>query len=429
MPYDLDRIRPERAPPPLRINWPVCLLLLVLLMCAGSALLLFRASALLPKQALPFWAAVLGPPFLLWLIGFSWYVGRKQEIRDEISDTNVQSQLQRQLAIAEASQPLHVLAMDYRLDAATAPMLAQAIAERRQQLLPKLRHTDDGISCQASWLEVPGQAWWPDGGEEFARQLAVTAWLFTELLGSIKTRLQALQVLPEIRLHAATQLGITDLSDLWQQAWYRHFGAAPHGELSIQADPLPLTSVESWLEQPTTFPVTLVLAVQLYPLLDQLPANGQSEAAMVMLLSDQASSQQLKLTPLAMLHRPEQRAIPQLDHGLRHVLCWGGCPADTIQHQWLTAGATSPAQQALLQVLTTHAVGVSNTAGLSGQHDIDAAIGTTGLAAEWLAVCLATEHAGQTGTPQLISTEQAGQITLAVITPAPIPSSLPESAT
>ncbi|MBB5192803.1 hypothetical protein HNQ50_003557 [Silvimonas terrae] len=171
------------------------------------------------------------------------------------------------------------------------------------------------------------------------------------------------------------------------------------------------------VEDPQQVPVMLICAVQLHRLLNELPPEGSAEAAVMLLLAGTTAVQRFGLRPLGALHRPERRSTDRIPHGLRHALSWSALTGETIVDQWLTGGAESAAQQALLSAYEDDPVGVAKTPELAGQHDLDRAIGNTGLASEWLTVALAAEHLAVTGTPQLISPETKGQLTLAVLTP------------
>ena len=59
---------------------------------------------------------------------------------------------------------------------------------------------------------------------------------------------------------------------------------------------------------------------------------------------------------------------------------------------------------------------VAGEAAHKGVHDIDLALGKPGAASGWLAVALATEHAWQSGEPQMIAAREHA-LSLAVVRP------------
>ena len=108
------------------------------------------------------------------------------------------------------------------------------------------------------------------------------------------------------------------------------------------------------------------------------------------------------LTTRALLHRPVDASGPGMDTALSRVLLWGDATAAEISDLW-QAGMAGQDKRALLQAASNTKLGVSQTAGLSGVHDVDLAIGHPGVCAGWLSIALGIEHAAQTGAPQLMA--------------------------
>ncbi|KPC54145.1 hypothetical protein [Amantichitinum ursilacus] len=420
MPFDLDQIAPAQPVPPVKVAWAAWLLLLVLIVAAGAAALLFGARRFLPTTPVAFWLTVPGLPALGWLILLCFAIGRQQARQTAAQDINLQRAVETGHALKVASIPLAVLAAAYQLDALAVKISSASVAERITRRQPQLRHSADPQTVDARWLEAPGRAWLPDMLDE-PRQQAVLAWALEALFKQIKPALAALPegVALRVFLHVDTQVADEAVRALWQDAWAKYASHLPASAPVIARGLAALSTAEAWLErgdQPGQVPPTLLFALQLRPLLQALPPAGSAEAAVMLLLAGTDAVRRFGLQPSAALHRPERRAPDRIEHGLRHALRWSGLTGATIAHQWLTGGAESAAQQALLSVFEKHPVGVRQTPELRGQHDLDRAIGNTGVAGEWLAVALVAEHLKGTGVPQLVAPETDGQITLAVIT-------------
>ncbi|MBB5191391.1 hypothetical protein HNQ50_002121 [Silvimonas terrae] len=348
--------------------------------------------------------------------------GHLQAQQVDVEDANLQRKIEINTTIHEAGVPLAILGSAWVVDTLQQQISSTSIAERVTQLLPRKRRSGDAQTVQARWLEAPGHAWQRPDGADAVRQLAVLEWVLGRLLKKVKPALLALPAgAPlQVRLHIETQVAEAEIRTCWQSAWQQEVGSTRAPAPTIQADLPALAAAEGWLESgehPDQAPLILLVVVKLAALQEQLPASGTAEAATVLLLAGTGIVRQSGLRPVAALHRPERRMPDRLEHGLRHALCWSGLTGETILHQWLTGGAQSAAQRALLSACAPFPIGVKTTPGLLGLHDLDWALGNMSTAGEWLTVALATEHVGVSGEPQLVSPETDGQITLAVVAP------------
>jgi hypothetical protein len=174
-------------------------------------------------------------------------------------------------------------------------------------------------------------------------------------------------------------------------------------------------ALDGWLDirgGPELEKFTLFVSVQLH----HKPPPNSAEAAVALLLGWAPLAERRGFKPLALLHRPVEVDAMVLSAAVPLALLWGKAEASQLNDLW-QAGLKGKDKSALVQAASDLSLGISQSDELSGIHDIDVAMGDPGVAAGWLALVLAVEHAAMTGKPQLMATRE-GALRLAITQPA-----------
>jgi hypothetical protein len=388
MPVELPQLDPPGAAPrsPHAIVWTV---LFVVVMVAGVSVALLTW----PKDEAPdtawFWVRLLAFPALTWCVMFGLrrhYYDEQMQRRQAERDARAED---REKALRFAREPLAVLGYTY---------------------LTALGSTDAAVKLEGGEQELCAQT--SGGGIDAIRHTVLKLNASKEMHGRYRACFNALleqisdavmtvpaKVPLSIRLLAPIDVDKDDLLKTWESCWSaKHLRSAKTKLLSVDQG---VMALDEWLDirsGPALERAILFISAQLY----DNPPQSSAEAAVGVLLAWAPLAERHGLTIGALLHRPVDAGGPGLDTALSKVLLWGETTAAEIRDLW-QAGLAGQDKRALLQAASNTKLGVSQTAGLSGVHDVDLAIGHPGVCAGWLGIALGIERAAQTGAPQLMA--------------------------
>ncbi|MDR3428733.1 MULTISPECIES: hypothetical protein [Silvimonas] len=422
MAFDVRQIKPEYTIPAIKPAWVWYVVLFLLIVGGGAALAIYLWPKGEPTQTDWFWTRVVVFPVMAWLALVLLDLGVQQNAQDKARDRNRARQQKLATTCAEGGRSLPVLASAFVFSCQPEENTAAAVVGRTLRLVPRQRVPEDRAEIKARWLEHPERVYpGRDAEADIARQKDLLSWVFAHLIQPVAGAVEQLPAHIPLHITLATSpvFETAWVEAEWQKAWQAQ-GLRDTAKPVIEPKPPELAEVDLWLDgkgQLATDGATLLCVVQLNALLDAAPAEGSAEAGVAVLLLPFAMAQTHQVVPMAYLHRPETPSEADLSHGLYQTLLWGHAKGADIASQWLTGGAQSPLQRALVSSFEDQKVEIMNTPELAGQHDIDQAVGQSGIASQWLAVALAADHAGSTTRKQLLSLSTPDHMTLAIVAP------------
>jgi len=216
-----------------------------------------------------------------------------------------------------------------------------------------------------------------------------------------------------VRLQLPADTDQESLLATWHDCWEKK--GLRRNKAKLLSPAQGLMALDEWLDirgGPSLEKIILFISVQLH----DIPPENSAEASVALLLGWEPLVGRREMKPLALLHRPVEAESTSLNDAISTALLWGETNALGIGDLW-QAGLKKEDKPALIQGTSDLSLGISQTENLAGIHDIDKALGNPGVAAGWLAVALAIEHAVQSGRPQLIAWRE-GSLRLAVAQPA-----------
>jgi hypothetical protein len=399
MPVELPELEPSESAPglPRVIVW---LVLFVVVMVAAVVIGLLTWSKGEPTGTLWFWIRLIVLPALTWCVMFGLRLHYFDEETERLQAEREVRRQDRDKALLFASEPLAVLGCAY-LVASGSTDVASKIAEGELTLhagtslagISAVRHS--ALELKED-LEAPG------------RYRACFNSVLERIAGAVTAVPDKLPF--SISLHLPSGEDQDELLNTWQSCWEeKNLRAVKATPLAVDQG---LMAVDEWLDirgGRSLERVTLFVSVQLHDDSPQMSA----EAAVGVLLAWAPLAERNGLKAQALLHRPVETGKAGLHAALSTALLWGKTTAADVSDLW-QAGLTGTDKTAFLQAASDMKLGVSETTGLSGVHDIDLAVGRSAVCAGWLAVALGIEHAVQTGTPQLMAWRE-GSLRLAVV--------------
>lgn len=384
MPVTLPSLEPINAKPspPRLLFW---LALLAVCMIAGGTFTLATSPSDPHQRDHWFWFQLLVLPALLWCMAFglrrhfhdtrSWLHEGEVAARTEDYDD----------AVSFGQDPLAVIGVAC-LSALPEGMAARALADGAGSLVSR----DVGAGAARRHSAI---AFEDTGGALVDR----TYRAFDRLLHSLEEALTALPAgMPfDIRLQWPIDLDQDVVLPLWERAWRAH-GLHP-APVSRIPDAAGLMLLDEWLdhrEGPELERFALIVAVQLH---DDPPVNS-AEVAVGVVLGWSNLASRANLPAIAHVHRPVSaigaEAFPD---SLQSALLWGNLEARDVAEAWQSDDTGR-------ELFLKHAAGMGllQSDGLTSFHDIPAALGDPGAAAEWFTLAMAIERAGEVKQPQMV---------------------------
>lgn len=402
MPVELPVSPSEAIPPnpPRAIVWLALFVVCMLISVVGTLLTWPDAK---PTGSAWFWVRLLVVPTLAWSLAFGLRLHYYQEEINRLAAEEIALTEDRATALQFASEPLAVVGCAY-LCSLGRVNVAATIAKGNAEfgaLTPHaggeaIRHTELTLSEDAN---KPG------------RYRAC----FMELLDLITEKLTAIPLAAPLTVSLLLPSNTAHplLLKTWESCWQER-GLRP-----AQASLLPieqgLMATDAWLDIQGGLMLekfTLFVSVQLH----DAPPENSAEAAVTLLLGWAPLVERHGVKSLAMLHRPVEATTKSSDETIPTTLLWGRTTAPKINDLW-QAGLEKADKPAISQSASDLMLGVSKTDKLAGIHDMDTAIGHSGVAAGWLAVALAIEQAANSGKPQLTAWRE-GSLRFAIVQPA-----------
>lgn len=400
---------PFDKPSPSKPVWGVVFVVLAAL-GVGAVLLLWPKG--MPTNGWRFWATLtifpFGIPSFLVLRRFSSYEGSKLdgELRNEATREF------NERVFSAARVPLALLGAAYRYSADKKENAIETVQQGTAMLKTQVPFAPDAEPVKARWLMVPKMRTEPGSkNDDFNRSRHVTTWLLDELLGELLPRIQALpQAMPLIvQLLVANGHPYEQNKQLLEERWYAKLGRS----LDVTPETESLTdfaSLDTWMDralESVGMHATLLIAVQLHPLLAGSPPADSAEVGTALLLMPDALARQHKVSRIANLHRPVRGPVALPTDTLSAALRWAGVPADQIRSGWRTgvdiqrAGALR--EPAIKLGLTVHAV------------DVDRTIGHAGISAPWIAFTCAASALTDDAPEQIVFVGQGEQFDCVVM--------------
>jgi hypothetical protein len=387
MPVELLPLESKKAPPqpPRAIVW-LTVFVIFILVGAVSTLLTWPATE--PTGSPWFWTRLFVIPILAGCLAFGLRLHYYDERIAKLQAENDVRQQDRAAALQFGGEPLAVLACSY-LCAFGEADAASEIARGETAIVSKVPQSG-GEAVRHTALALSGH----EG--ESGRYNAC----FTKLLGLLSGELAAVprNLSLSVRLQVPSSLDQAQLLEIWRACWRENQLRPAHASL-LSAEQ-GLLALDEWLDIRGGLALekfTLFVSVQLH----ETPAEKTAEAAVALLLGWAPLAERHGAKPLALLHRPVETDIAFLNDSIATALLLGRTTAPEVDDLW-QSGMKNEDKPALIQSASDLSLGVSKTDALCGIHDVDVALGHPGIAAGWLAVALAVEHARQINKPQLV---------------------------
>lgn len=236
---------------------------------------------------------------------------------------------------------------------------------------------------------------------------------FVDLLERLDQTLQALPANVPLEVHVQwpEDADQHEMRRIWRACW-DGFGYPPAPVASLPSDES-LMMLDAWLDDDGTAleKCVLVVAVRLHA----MPDADSAEAAVALLLGWAPQAQRNGMTIHALVHRPVEVGQGTLEDALSIMPLWGNAQAEQIEDLW-QAGLPARLKERLLFTAGDLGFSAARTEHLQGIHDVDLALGDAGVAAPWLLLALAAEHAAATGKPQAVAGHRH-ELRLAMVQP------------
>ncbi|WJF92076.1 hypothetical protein QS306_15050 [Paraburkholderia bonniea] len=409
----LPTVEPRQDTAPSRIVWSVTFVVMYL---AGVLGVLFFWPKGMPTHTWQFWTSLVlfpaGIPGWLVLRRYSAYEGRK--LNAILDDEAAQRYNAR--VFEAASIPLALLGSAHRFSADRTINTPGSIRTGKVVLKTQDPIASNGEPVKARWLIVPGMRTTSGSNEdERHRRRHVTTWLFDELLDELLLPIRTLPARLDLSVQLCIANGLTHQENeaLWQACWHarslRKMTLAPMAE-----PPADLITLDRWMDQipgQVNVHATLMIAVQLHPLLAGTPPSGHSEAGVALLLVPDILVRQHRIPHRTTLHRPVRGSLAQPGEALAHALQWADVTARHIATGWQT-GLKANKTISLYEPSGKLGQGLDLTA-------LDQTVGYAGIAAPWLAVACAAASRHADSAAQIILAGQHSHVDCAVVKHAP----------
>ncbi|WP_147329564.1 hypothetical protein [Paraburkholderia sp. DHOC27] len=346
---------------------------------------------------------------------FSVYEGRRLDAQE----WNAARERHIEEVFAGASVPLAVLGCTHMFTGDDSNGSIEALEQSKVTLKSQPSIAQSGMVV-ARWLSpgVLDSSKWLRGPDA-ARQAQVLEWLYERLLDQLAGALVALPAaLPlTVRLSVVADALEIDAAVLWETCWRSRQPRV--GSVLVEVASPHLMTVDAWLdsnEESLRKQATLLVTIQLNPILSQDPPAGSAEAGAAVLFVPLAIAESYSQKPVAFIHRPMSGTLDELDQTLAYALRWGTSDAVSVARVWLN-GIAPDAVARLHRALSS--------AGLTGERnesvreiDMDQTVGRAGAADPWLSLTCAALSAKRSGAKQLLIEQRAEKIVAAIVAPA-----------
>ncbi len=408
MPIDFARVPPRvSVPPPPRPSVILWAILLVLMIAAGAGLTVLLWAAGEPSGTPWFWCCAIVYPILAWAFLLCCWLGGAYARRSEAMAINRVSNAAEQQCHAQASKPLAVLAYAWCFSADERENGAEGIVNGGLQLGTRPSAAEPGTDVSARWLEVPGRPFFPGNAlTEYARHRVVCDWLLGRLVDRVGDALAALPAHTVLQVDLCAKSAM-DLADVQARLQALILARAPTLQVAVNVseEHFSLFRVDAWHDSLKPREVRLLIALQLRKAISERLQDGVAEAGVALLLSRPGTGLNHKTS--LQLHRPAKGAADGEDQPFALAMRWGQTAASHIKTIW---------SHVLTEDLN-HSVKYAPQLSQDTQWiDVGTSVGNCDGAGAWLAAALAMEHAKLTANPQLVLSEQDGDLVALVCT-------------
>ncbi|WP_227461265.1 hypothetical protein [Cupriavidus pauculus] len=401
MPVDFARVPPRvRVPPPPRPAIILWAILLVIMIGAGAGLTFWQWPAGKPTNTLGFWCCAIVYPVFAWVLVLCFARGIAYARRVDAMAINHVSARIEQERHAQASEPLAVLGYAWCFSGDAQENTAEGIGNGRLKLDTRSSAAEPGTDVCARWLEVPGLSF--SSGNvllEHKRHQALCNWLVARMIDRLGG---ALAVLPnQTTLHVdVCNETLVDLHEVQSRLQALILEIAPTLKLELHAhgEHMPLFRTDAWHDRLKPREGRLLVALQLRNALSERLQDGVAEAGVALLLGRPHVD---GCQPALRLHRPAKGKADGKSEPFDLAVRWGQATAAQIRTIW---------NHCLSEDLARPVKSASHFNQQAQWIDVGTTVGDCGGVGAWLATALALEHAALTGQPQLILSEQDGDL-------------------
>jgi len=405
MPVDFNRVPPRvmvpSVPKPSIVLWVV---LLILILCTGTALTVATWPAGQPTNVFQFGFCAIGYPFMAWAFLLCGRLAYGYIARHQAIANNRVCDAAQQACHDVASRPLAVLGYAWCFSADENENSFGGLRDGSTQLKPRLSAALADKQVSARWIDIAGQRFYPGNeGSEHVRHEAVYRWMLARLMDSVAPQLSVLASVTkvEVELHLQSRLNPNVVEADVERALHHRipgleFEIMP-GELAV-----PLFRADAWHDRRDRGRAHLLIAIELRDAISTALSDGVAEAGVAMLVGARhltsASSPDLDL------HRPAKGARDVVATTVELAARWGKVPVDRLMTGW-THGL--PVDQAT-------SIGKAAVSGSTQWVALETLVGDCAGVGPWLAVALAAEGARTTGEPQLVLCGEGEELTALV---------------
>jgi len=398
----------EAVARPSKVRWAILSFTIAAVLAVG-VLLLWPAH--LPTNTLKFWLTLtifpMGIPLFVVMRRYSIFEGKRLDAemqRDCAHEYN-------EVVFAAASRPFIVIGSTLRFTAERQVNTGSAVQSGSVNLTTRDAIASDSEPVKARWIDVPKVK--PDfEGGDIVRQVAVTRWLYSEILADVA---QAIRTLPsraevEVNLWFDGELARDAYMALWQECWAdQRLPSFMH--IADERLPSGIEILDDWMDRmiagESTQVARLVVAIQLHPVIANSPPTGTSEAGTALLLAPDAMAGKHALEACASLHRPMRGDTDAPKAMLANALKWANVKAEEISSGWIT-GLSVEQNGKLREAARQLGIKVAPT-------DVDQTVGYAGVASPWLALACAVDALSGQTSRQLIVTGERETMFAAVV--------------
>ncbi|MDQ7880759.1 hypothetical protein [Atlantibacter hermannii] len=367
--------------------WWMWLLLLGVMLLAGTVGTILNSTAKPQINANAFWETALGLPALFWLVLLivrsTWYKGQLAIARSR--DNEREKRLRRE--ILRGRRFLHVLGISLHTG-----LREHADTDGQRQRNALLKKTQI-LKTQPSWKSQEGirHSRLVRSEGETAEQTLTR--VLNKTLEELSTALASVpaDVPLSLLMESNTSLQQRETDAIWQKCWAESHIRQP----VTRIEGFGLDVVDQWLDyRSTERAMLLVVAIQIVP--DQ--PEGTAESVVGLLLGNPTLD--IPLLPLAYLHRPEQAHLTgadDLQYAMQQALSWGELASDDLKSGW-SVGIKPEWYMAIATGLLALKSPINPGQDL---RDLNTTLGYAGPAAPWVAIASATQGCSD-GAAQLI---------------------------
>lgn len=393
-------------------SWIFWAVVCVAIGCVGASVVILLWPKDMPTQTWRFWFSVVVLP-----VGISAFVGlsRYRAYESQKLDMALHNEAVRAFnarVFRGASMPLAVVGAAYRYSADDKENSVQALRQGSVVLATRPPIARNAGPVRARWLAVPGMDAEPGTVEsDRNRSHLVTTWLFDELLRDLSPRIQALPSRLPLTTHLLIANGFSSEENkaLWQVCWDTQSPrVVTIGECTDA--PADFMMLDGWLDsviEGKALHATLLVAVQLHPLLAAAPPPGVAEVGAAVLLLPDAMASRHAVPRVANLYRPVRGVLKAACEPLSTAFRWAGVSPARITSAWQTAldaeSAGALREPAIKMGLTLTAT------------DLDQSVGHAGIASPWLAIACASKSISGESDAHLIVVGQGDHVDCAVL--------------